>query len=78
MSKENMVVLTLTWPVHILYEQTALKMSDTRRIKAKLEHTKQLVAEMHEQKRRKAEERKKKEVNIICFLSSSFLHSNLF
>ncbi|KAM9488807.1 cytoplasmic dynein 1 intermediate chain 1 isoform 1-T1 [Clarias gariepinus] len=39
-------------------------MSDTRRIKAKLEHTKQLVAEMHEQKRRKAEERKKKESEV--------------
>ncbi|XP_046704019.1 cytoplasmic dynein 1 intermediate chain 1 isoform X2 [Silurus meridionalis] len=36
-------------------------MCDTRKIKAKLEHTKQLVAEMHEQKRQKEEERRKKE-----------------
>ncbi|XP_053478182.1 cytoplasmic dynein 1 intermediate chain 1 isoform X1 [Ictalurus furcatus] len=39
-------------------------MSDTRNIKAKLERTKQLVAEMHEEKRRKAEERKKKESEV--------------
>ncbi|MCI4374170.1 hypothetical protein PGIGA_G00003180 [Pangasianodon gigas] len=39
-------------------------MSNTRNIKAKLEHTKQLVAEMHEEKRRKQEERKKKECEV--------------
>ncbi|XP_060776421.1 cytoplasmic dynein 1 intermediate chain 1 isoform X1 [Neoarius graeffei] len=39
-------------------------MSDARRIKAKLERTKQLVAEMHEEKRRKEEERKKKESEV--------------
>ncbi|GAA6102374.1 cytoplasmic dynein 1 intermediate chain 1 isoform X1 [Tachysurus ichikawai] len=39
-------------------------MSDTRNIKAKLEHTKQLVAQMHEEKRRKEEERKKKEPEV--------------